>query len=216
MAPKKPNQYVNPKNVIYASTAMIALALSSTANAQDADTGPLTFSANVTFASDYRFRGISQTENDFALQGGFDVSHESGFYIGTWASNLSGWGTFGGSNTELDLYGGFATDIGSVAVDTGVIWYVFPVKDKMSWEGHLSGLIVGLIFAIYFRKSIPQPKKYEWEREDYNEEDDPFLKHFDENGNFIEHIEDEPTEIENKDKSSSVQITYHFKKRKED
>ena len=97
-----------------------------------------------------------------------------------------------------------------------MIWYVFPVKDKMSWEGHLSGLIVGLIFAIYFRRSIPQPKKYEWEREDYNEEDDPFLKHFDENGNFIEHIEDEPTETENKDKSSSVQITYHFKKRKED
>ena len=97
-----------------------------------------------------------------------------------------------------------------------MIWYVFPVKDKMSWEGHLSGLIVGLIFAIYFRRSIPQPKKYEWEREDYNEEDDPFLKHFDENGNFIEHIEDEPTEIENKDKSSSVQITYHLKKRKED
>lgn len=97
-----------------------------------------------------------------------------------------------------------------------MIWYVFPVKDKMSWEGHLSGLIVGLIFAIYFRKSIPQPKKYEWERDDYNEDDDPFLKHFDENGNFIEHIEEEPVENQIKEKPSSVKITYHFKKRKKD
>ena len=74
-----------------------------------------------------------------------------------------------------------------------MIWYVFPIKEKVSWEGHLSGLIVGFVFALVFRKSIPKPKKYEWEREDYNEEDDPFLRHFDEDGNFIEELPEEET-----------------------
>lgn len=106
--------------------ALSALTPSTVMAEEEANTGPLTFSANVTIASDYRFRGISQTENNFALQGGFDLSHESGFYIGTWASNLAGWGTFGGANTELDLYGGYATELNGFALDGGIIWYVFP------------------------------------------------------------------------------------------
>ena len=99
-----------------------------------------------------------------------------------------------------------------------MIWYVFPVKENMSWEGHLSGLIVGLLFAIFFRKSIAKPKKYEWERDDYNEENDPFLKHFDENGNFIESVEFEEEEcvIEEKPKTKRViKVTYHFNKKKD-
>lgn len=114
---------------IAAACAALAASLggSGAALAQDeADSGPISFSANVTLTTDYRFRGISQTENDLALQGGFDAAHESGFYVGTWASNLAGWGTFGGSNLELDLYGGYATEISGLAVDLGVVWYVFP------------------------------------------------------------------------------------------
>jgi membrane associated rhomboid family serine protease len=95
-----------------------------------------------------------------------------------------------------------------------MIWYVFPIKEGVSWEGHLAGLITGFTFALVFKKSIAKPKKYEWERPDYNEDDDPFLKHFDENGNFIELIEDEPEIIE--DKSSKISITYKFKPSKED
>ena len=96
-----------------------------------------------------------------------------------------------------------------------MIWYVFPVKEQMSWEGHLSGLIVGFLFALYFRKSIAKPNKYAWEREDYNEEDDPFLRHFDENGNFIENIDNEALE-EAKEEDNGTRITYHFKRRSKD
>ena len=75
-----------------------------------------------------------------------------------------------------------------------MIWYVFPIIAEISWEGHLSGLIVGFLFAIFFRKSIAKPKKFDWEHDDFNEEDDPFLKHFDADGNFIENIESESKE----------------------
>ena len=95
-----------------------------------------------------------------------------------------------------------------------MIWYVFPIKENMSWEGHLAGLIVGLVFALFFRKSIAKPKKYKWEEDDYNEDDDPFLRHFDENGNFIETLEESPDVIE--EKSPKIRITYQFKQNKED
>jgi len=68
-----------------------------------------------------------------------------------------------------------------------MIWYVFPIEEGISWEGHLSGLITGFIFALLFRKQVAKPQRYVWETEDYDEDDDPFMRHFDEDGNFIEH-----------------------------
>lgn len=76
-----------------------------------------------------------------------------------------------------------------------MIWYTMPIKEGISWEGHLSGLITGLVFAMLFKKQIAQPKKYVWEQDNFNEEDDVFLQHFDENGNFIE-TEVEPIDID--------------------
>ncbi|MGB5363745.1 MAG: rhomboid family intramembrane serine protease [Aureibaculum sp.] len=52
-----------------------------------------------------------------------------------------------------------------------MIWYILPVKEEISWEGHLSGFIVGLLFALYYRKHGPKPQKYEWEDEDYPDEE---------------------------------------------
>ena len=88
-----------------------------------------------------------------------------------------------------------------------LVMYALPIEAGISWEGHLSGLITGLLFALIFRKEIAKPKKYVWEQENYNEEEDEFLKHFDENGNFIEHKELDPeTSVE--EESSTIKYTY--------
>lgn len=89
-----------------------------------------------------------------------------------------------------------------------LIWYALPLEEGVSWEGHLSGLITGLLFALIFKKAIAKPKKYVWEQKDYNEADDPFLKHFDENGNFIEHSDEEVEQ-------EQPTVNYTFKEKKE-
>ena len=68
----------------------------------------------------------------------------------------------------------------------GLLWYIFPLKEGISWEGHLGGFITGLVLAVFLRTSLPRPHKYDWEKDDYDEENDEFLKHFDEDGNFME------------------------------
>ncbi|MEP0191695.1 MAG: TorF family putative porin [Erythrobacter sp.] len=95
------------------------------ANAAEGE-GPFTFSANVAFATEYRFRGVALTDGNFAVQGGFDLSHSSGLYVGTWGSNLDE-DTVGFGSTELDVYGGWSGDLtGVLSADVGVILYVYP------------------------------------------------------------------------------------------
>ena len=88
--------------------------------------GPFSFSANVAFTNDYRFRGVTLTDSSFAVQGGFDIGHSSGFYIGTWASNLDET-TVGYGSAELDIYGGWSGDLtDGLSADIGVIGYLYP------------------------------------------------------------------------------------------
>ncbi len=97
----------------------------------------------------------------------------------------------------------------------GLWWYVFPVDPTISWEGHLSGFFMGLLFAFIFKGTPVQNKKYEWEREDYNPENDPFLKQFDDNGNFVgQSKEKEPGELQQP--ISQIRINYIVKKSTDD
>jgi uncharacterized protein (TIGR02001 family) len=77
--------------------------------------------------TDYRYRGISQSRLKPALQGGADFAHSSGFYVGTWASTIK-WVKDGGgdANVEIDLYGGYKFNAGPVAMDVGVLRYLYP------------------------------------------------------------------------------------------
>ncbi|MDH3979027.1 MAG: TorF family putative porin [Gammaproteobacteria bacterium] len=94
-------------------------------------------SGNVTLASDYAFRGISQTGNQLAVQGGLDYSHESGFYAGTWASNVDST-FFGGAQDpqiELDLYAGYSGEMSNgIGYDFGVLRYQYPGGDESGFD----------------------------------------------------------------------------------
>ena len=92
-----------------------------------------------------------------------------------------------------------------------LLWYIFPIKDEISWEGHLGGFITGLLLAIFLKTETPSLKKFDWEHEDYNEEEDEFLKQFDEDGNFIERKGEDLQQDEN-----SIKITYRYRTHKTD
>jgi len=109
-----------------AAVAPVALALLATPAFAQEETKPITVSGSAALVSDYRFRGVSQSDRAMAVQAGATIAHESGLYVGTWASNLSGWGTFGGSNTELDIIGGYKKDFNGVTLDVGLTWYMYP------------------------------------------------------------------------------------------
>lgn len=114
------------KKAIALALAATASVLSTAAYAEDAPASPFTVTGSVGVTSEYRLRGISQTDSQPALQGGLTVAHESGVYVGTWGSNLGGYGTFGGSNVELDLIAGASKTFGAVTLDAGGVYYVYP------------------------------------------------------------------------------------------
>ena len=100
-------------------------------------------SANVALTTNYLFRGISQTGEDHvspAIQGGLDWSHDSGFYLGAWGSNvqLADFNKNGltgkTADMELDLYGGFGGETsGGLGYDAGLLYYVYPNTDKLDF-----------------------------------------------------------------------------------
>ncbi|MBC7767239.1 MAG: hypothetical protein H7124_00470 [Phycisphaerales bacterium] len=110
------------------------LLIATPATAQD---GP-TFSGNVALASDYVFRGISQTGGNPAIQGGADYTNGM-FYAGAWASNVDFAELGAGSGIELDLYGGVRPQVGAVTFDLGVIGYFYPGVTDIQAGGGVEG-----------------------------------------------------------------------------
>ncbi len=88
------------------------------------------FSANVSITTNYLYRGLSQTANKPALQGGFDYAHASGFYAGVWGSSIS-WISDGNTavnsaGTEFDTYMGFSGEASGIGYDVGLLAYNYP------------------------------------------------------------------------------------------
>lgn len=110
------------------SVALSALSVSAPAFAQDAEaeeeeaSGPITVSGGIAVVSDYRFRGVSLSDKDFAVQPFITVSHESGFYVGVWGSNVA---SNPGDDVEVDLYAGFSGG-DAVTYDISATYYVYP------------------------------------------------------------------------------------------
>ena len=94
-----------------------------------------------------------------------------------------------------------------------MIWYTIPMEKGVSWEGHLSGFIVGGLLSLMYNNYMPKEKKYKWEDPNYRDGEDAFMKQFDANGYFFEiedtidldEVEEEPIEY------SAPNYIYHFK-----
>ncbi len=132
------------RSTILSLSLLAATALATPAQATDVG-GGIDISGNAAVVTDYRFRGVSFSDEDIAIQGGIDVAHDSGFYIGIWGSSLEEdadeillyatptstsptifkTGNFG--HTEIDIYAGWSGEVASgVELDIGVLYYIYP------------------------------------------------------------------------------------------
>jgi uncharacterized protein (TIGR02001 family) len=141
-----------------AATILASCALAATpAMAQDDDSSGISVSGNAAIVTDYRFRGLSLSHGDIAVQGGIDVETDPGFYVGVWGSNIDSCCGYG--ELELDVYGGWSGDITEgLGADVGVIYYLYPddpgliSTDYLEVYASLSPTLgpVGLTFGVAY------------------------------------------------------------------
>lgn len=109
-------------------TTLLATSFASTAEV----------TANVAASSNYFWRGVTQTQDAAAVSGGIDYSNDSGFYAGTWVSNVD----FGNKTSyEMDFYAGFSGEAGAIGYDVGYVYYAYPDAEGSSDFGELYGEI---------------------------------------------------------------------------
>ncbi|WP_033074201.1 TorF family putative porin [Sphingopyxis sp. MWB1] len=106
-------------------SALLASCAATSASAQDIPTGPVSLSGGVDLVSEYRFRGLSRSGGDVAVQPHVTISHANGLYVGGWGSNIDDARGFG--DVELNLYGGYGLDVApGTALDLGLTYYWHP------------------------------------------------------------------------------------------
>ena len=126
------------KTIKIALTSMF-LVLSSYASAVE-------ISGNVGLSSDYIWRGMTQTSGDLAVSGGFDLSTDMGFYLGTWASNASA----GTASMELDVYLGFSGEMAeNMTYNVGYISVIYPGNDALDFEEAYVGFDIYGLSILY-------------------------------------------------------------------
>lgn len=118
---------INRRSLAARAVPLICL-LSTTQPAFAQDEQPdgdpaIELSANIRVVSDYRFRGISASDRDPAIQGGLDITASSGWFAGVWASSIA---PFGGADAEVDFYVGYGDEIGSFEYSVTANAYLYP------------------------------------------------------------------------------------------
>jgi uncharacterized protein (TIGR02001 family) len=160
---------------LVAATLLAGCGLAATpAFAQDDETAPpseFTVTGNVQGVTDYRFRGLSLSGGDFAIQGSIGVTHSSGFYVGSWASSLEDSDVFG--STEVDLYAGWSGEVSSgLTADIGMLYYVYPngkVGDANLFEPYAS------LTAAFGPATAKIGANYAWEQDSLGGDDNLYL-----------------------------------------
>jgi uncharacterized protein (TIGR02001 family) len=123
--------YLTPVAIAAAFAALSGNALAQTAApaaapaAAKAPEPDYTLSGNLGIFSDYRFRGVSQTNKLPAIQGGVDLALKNGLYLGNWNSNVDST-MYNGASIEMDFYGGYKATFGDFGLDVGGIYYYYP------------------------------------------------------------------------------------------
>ncbi|GAA0311742.1 TorF family putative porin [Sphingomonas oligophenolica] len=117
----------------FSMISLSALMLASAATpafADDAPTAPppaITINGSATVVSDYRFRGVSQTDKNVAIQGSITLTHESGLYVSVWGSSVDSYVTASqAGHQEVDIIGGYKKTWNGTTFDVGVLYYVYP------------------------------------------------------------------------------------------
>jgi uncharacterized protein (TIGR02001 family) len=118
------------KNCTFYALALAASSVAAPSFAQDtaaveAPASAFTLNGGAAVVSDYRFRGISQTNRKPAVQGSITLGHSSGFYATVWGSSIDDY-VAAGSDQEIDLVAGYKTTFGSTTVDVGATYYYYP------------------------------------------------------------------------------------------
>ena len=135
---------------IYLSLSAIAICACAFSVPAKAETqiGDFAVSANVGFVTDYVFRGVSQSDENIAVQGGFDVNHTSGIYAGVWGSNVD-FNDGDEANFEGDIYLGYAGEISGFTYDVSGIYYAYPgADDDLDYDYVEAALKVGYDFEV--------------------------------------------------------------------
>jgi len=136
------------KKIIFILVLSVLTHQSSYAGDNISHNNTLDFSSNVGFVTDYVFRGISQSDSNFAVQGGFDVEHNTGLYLGTWASNVD-FNDADNASAEVDVYGGYGFEFKGLNVDLGAIYYAYPnARDSLNYN----------FYEVYAGVSVEQDK----------------------------------------------------------
>lgn len=134
--------------------SLIALALGSVSGLAQAQAAApeSSLSFNVGAVSDYRYRGISQSRLQPAVQGGLDYADKSGFYVGAWGSSIK-WIKDGGgdASTEIDVYAGYKGAMGDLAYDVGFLRYEYP-SNKLATSANTNEVYGAVTFGLFTAK----------------------------------------------------------------